>query len=222
MVHRIGNTECNGTKFQSRSFGQAAKLSCVLIGATALLPACGEAWLGRGHGILAIISDDLETKTWAELHGIEVFALEKNLAARLRNKSFDYMFSVANHAMLSPAIISLPRHLAINYHDSLLPTYAGHHATSWAILSKERKHGVSWHIMETRVDAGDIVAQSEIGIDNHETAQSLNLKCFQAAISTFGSLIGHLECGTLIRETQNPANRSFFTRTHLPPAAGVI
>ena len=72
---------------------------------------------------------------------------------------FDYLFSIANLVVLPSELISRAGKLAINFHDALLPYYAGLNTTSWAIIHRESTHGVTWHEMTSLVDTGRIVAQ---------------------------------------------------------------
>lgn len=79
----------------------------------------------------------------------------------------DYLFSIfsiVNRHLIPNELIALPQHLAINYHEAPLPNYAGVHATSWAIMNREVKHGITWHVMTERVDAGDILKQHFVEI----------------------------------------------------------
>ena len=59
-------------------------------------------------------------------------------------------------------LIASARQLAINFHDALLPRYAGLNAPAWALLAGESTHGVTWHEMTPQVDAGRIVRQGPL------------------------------------------------------------
>ena len=83
--------------------------------------------------------------------------------------------------MLKAAQLALPRRFAINYHDAPLPRYAGRHATPWAILQQETQYAVTWHVMASTIDAGDILVQQPVSIAPQDTAYTLNLACFDAA-----------------------------------------
>ena len=80
----------------------------------------------------------------------------------LEKTSFDFLFSIVNSQILFPSLLKLPREFAINFHDALLPKYAGVHATSWAIFNQEKTHGITWHVMSEIVDSGDILKQVSI------------------------------------------------------------
>ncbi len=83
-------------------------------------------------------------KLWANQQGIPHFSHISELKG---SSSCDYLFSIVNEYTLPNSILKLAKHFAINYHDSLLPKYAGMHATSWSILGNEEWHGVSWHVI---------------------------------------------------------------------------
>ena len=115
-----------------------------------------------------------------------------------------------------------PRYKAINYHDGPLPRYAGHYATTWAILNQETVHGITWHSMERGVDTGDILVQRTFALAAEETAATLNVKCFAAALESFQDLISDLHGKQGVPHKQDPQDRTFFPRNHRPPAAGVL
>jgi amino acid adenylation domain-containing protein len=168
------------------------------------------------------VSDDRAIAKWARAARIDCFAPDENLTEKLGGFEFDYLFSIVNNLILSNEILCLPRVEAINYHDAPLPRYAGTHATSWAILNGEKTHGVTWHTIAATVDAGDILKQKSIEIAPHETALTLNTKCFEAAVQTFAELAGELAAGSVSRQPQNLAERTFFPRFKRPANGGVI
>ena len=105
--------------------------------------------------------------------------------------------------MLSKEVLGLCRNASINYHDSLLPKYAGTYATTWALMNREKVHGITWHIMTPQVDAGEILKQVSIPIDTNETAFTLNAKCYQGALAAFEELVDELASGRVSRGQQD-------------------
>ncbi len=134
----------------------------------------------------------------------------------------DYLFSIVNPWILPPEVLRRPRRLAINYHDSPLPAYPGYHSTSWALLAGETAHGISWHVMAERVDSGDLLRCSRIPIAPGETAFSLNMKCYEAALTAFGALVDAMEADRLERRPQPPGRRCFHRRAERPAVGGVL
>ena len=169
--------------------------------------------LKQGYRIVGIVSSDQSVAEWAKNNEIDFRLRADNIFDFLTQRSFDYLFSIANTSILPSKITGLPSKYAINYHDALLPAYAGLNATSWAIINQEERHGVTWHIMTDRVDSGEILKQAIVEIHKEETAFTLNGKCYEAAIDSFSEMITELrhEKHTLIK--QDVAKRSYFSRS---------
>ena len=111
---------------------KSKKFSCVIIGGGTMPIRCAEILLRKGHEICAIVSSETEVKKWANENKISYLVPGANLAEQI-NKPFDYLFSIVNEHILREDVLQLPRKSSINYHDALLPRYAGTHATSWAL-----------------------------------------------------------------------------------------
>jgi methionyl-tRNA formyltransferase len=58
---------------------------------------------------------------------------------------------------------------AINVHSSLLPKNRGPNPIQWALIRGEAKTGVTMHYMIEDVDAGDVIAQTEVDINDSDT-----------------------------------------------------
>jgi methionyl-tRNA formyltransferase len=61
----------------------------------------------------------------------------------------------------------------MNVHGSLLPKYRGAAPVNWAILNSDKETGVTIQKMALRLDAGDIIAQEKMRIDDDEDAAQL-------------------------------------------------
>ncbi|MFC8589291.1 methionyl-tRNA formyltransferase [Streptomyces sp. NPDC057217] len=90
-------------------------------------------------------------------------------------KEADPDIIVANNwrTWIPPRIYTLPRHGTLNVHDSLLPKYAGFSLLIWALLNDEPEVGVTAHLMDEVLDAGDIVLQKAVAVGPKDTATDL-------------------------------------------------
>ncbi|MGC1183189.1 formyltransferase family protein [Legionella sp.] len=134
--------------------------------------------------------------------------------------SFDYLFSIVNGVILPGSLLQKAQCLAINYHNSPLPKYAGLHAPFWAILNNESTHGVTWHTMIEEIDAGDILKQALI--EPNETGLSLNVKCYREVIKTFKELIHEITLQQSCSIPQNLKYRTYFDYHKKPHHGGWI
>ncbi len=167
-------------------------MNCYIIGETNLTLQCAQWLVSQGHELLGIVSSSSKIRDWAIKSQINhIYDLPASKSTLLSNQ-FDYLFSIANPTILKSELLDKPSIAAINYHDAPLPYYAGVHATSWAIWREEKEHGITWHVMEDKVDTGPIIIQKKFPIDSQETAMSLNLKCHEIAFSGFRELIEKL------------------------------
>lgn len=192
-----------------------------LIGETGLASACLELLIQNFYEIVGVITQHWPTQELAHKNRIPIFSHIKAAQKHISHNNFDYLISIANPAILPRKLLKCPMHFAINYHDAPLPQYAGTHASSWAILNNESHHGISWHIMEEKVDAGDLLKQRLFPISAAETTASLNIKCFEAALHAFQELLQDIQEGTVFRQPQDLSKRSFYSK-HAKPEKGAI
>lgn len=196
--------------------------SCYIIGNDTLTMHCASILVEKNHSVLGMISTSPQIKKWCQKHHILFMNDIHEFEQQYMLSSFDYLFSIVNDIILTDVIIRAPRFYAINYHNSPLPMYAGLYATSWAILNNEAEHAVSWHLIEPTIDAGAIVKQSMFPIEKQDTALTLNLKCYEAAIESFTILIDELTLGTEHLVPQQLENRSYYGLKNKPKHLGFV
>jgi len=108
-------------------------------------------------------------KQWALERGIDVLEpatlKDEALVQELANSEWD-VFVVAAYAKLIPKnILEIPEHGSLNVHPSLLPKFRGPSPALSAILADERATGVSVMQMSEKMDAGPVVAQAKIELE---------------------------------------------------------
>ncbi|MFT4060338.1 MAG: amino acid adenylation domain-containing protein [Legionella sp.] len=194
--------------------------SCYLIGDDHLLIQCAEILLKKECHILGIISALDAAQKMAEAHGIKHYTCLNEANESLLATDFDYLFSIINSAIIPKTLLERARHLAINFHNAPLPRYAGVHALSWAIINNESEHGITWHVMNERIDGGDILKQVLFAIDEQETALSLSLKCYAHALPLFNTLIDELKNAPITLIPQNISQSSYYSFKQKPPGNG--
>jgi hypothetical protein len=197
------------------------KTKFLIIGSTGLcLECCKFVHSSSDYDLMAVISSDSLIQQWSQQQGIQILSYSDYQRSHYR----DYvLLSIINQRIISKALIE--RHQikhAINYHDSLLPTYAGINSTTWAILNNETSHGVTWHKMTDGIDEGDIIQQAAITITPEDTAHSLNLKCTQQAIVLFKKLLLDLPSNALSCSAQDLSQKSYYGSDSLPQNYGFI
>ena len=80
---------------------------------------------------------------------------------------------IAYGRLLPQAVLDIPDIYTINVHPSLLPRYRGAAPINWAIIHGNAVTGISIIRLNVKMDAGDVIAQTEITIDPQDTAMTL-------------------------------------------------
>lgn len=136
---------------------------------------------GRGHKL-----SPTEVKVFAEERGIKVYTFEKIRLSMEEVKKIDYDISVvASFGQILPQEF-LDFKMCINVHPSLLPLYRGASPIQSAILNGDKITGVTIMKVAMEVDAGDIILQERVEIEDEETY--LNLE------ERLGKIGGELSC----------------------------
>lgn len=194
----------------------------VLIGNGSLLAGCGDVLLRQGQKIAAVVTSEEANTLWASEKGIRVEPSGPNLASVLRELDFDHLASIAHLSMIPSEALQLVRGVAVNFHDGPLPHLAGLNVTSWAILRQERTHGITWHRIVERADAGAILEQRLFDMAPDETAFVLNAKCYAAGLDSFATLARRVAAGDTDGREQDLTDRHYCGRFARPGAAAVI
>jgi methionyl-tRNA formyltransferase len=199
-----------------------SNFSCVVMGNESLLIQCAERLLQGGDKVNAVITRNPDIRSWAMGRGLRVEAPGKGLADRLTGLSFDWLFSIANLSVIPQAVLDQAARGAINFHDGPLPRHAGLNSPVWAILAREKQHGVTWHMIEGGIDEGDIVKQQLFEMAPNETALTLNTRCYEAAMESFSEMLVDLHGPGPQRQPQDLSQRSYHARLDRPAAAARI
>ncbi len=147
-----------------------------------------QALIDAGHEVALVVthpkSDHAYERIWAdsvaelaEANGIRVLLRnrpdDEDLLAELKTAELDLIVANNWRTWLPPEIFDLPRHGTLNIHDSLLPSYAGFSPLIWALVNGEPEVGVTAHMMDGELDAGDIVLQRAIPVGPADTTTDL-------------------------------------------------
>lgn len=194
----------------------------LLIGQDNLLIECATYLIQQHkHTIRYVISTTNAIQQWCSNNGIDCFVSFDELLSR-NPTGVDYIFSIVNGYILKKNEISFARQGAINYHDALLPSYAGVNATTWALVNQEKVHGITWHYINESIDKGDVIHQESFPISDVDTALSLNLRCFEAGYNGFIKIINQIENNQLQSHKQSDIGRSYYSVSHVVPNLGFI
>ena len=136
--------------------------------------------------------------------------LNMELASEIDLMEPDLIISAGYYRKIPNNILRIPKLGSFNFHPSLLPAYAGGNPWFWVIAKGEKYTGVTIHLMTSVYDAGDIVLQNKIRIENGITEQRLIYLTTIASINLVPIFIKKCKDGKLEMKPQVLSKRSYF------------
>jgi phosphoribosylglycinamide formyltransferase-1 len=106
--------------------------------------------------------------------GLEREAYDKLVAAALEQKKVDLVCLAGYMRLLSPYFVAAFPHRILNIHPSLLPAFPGLEAQRQALEHGAKFSGCTVHFVDENLDAGPIVLQAAVPIEDRDTVETLS------------------------------------------------
>lgn len=106
--------------------------------------------------------------------GLEREAYDKLVVAALAEKKVDLVCLAGYMRLLSPVFVAAFRNRILNIHPSLLPAFPGLEAQRQALEHGAKFSGCTVHFVDENLDAGPIVLQAVVEIENDDTPETLS------------------------------------------------
>lgn len=152
-------------------------------------------------------------KVAAERHGLPVLQPEKvkdpeQLQPILDLKP-DLIVTAAFGQILPKQLLDAPKYGCINVHASLLPELRGGAPIHYSILQGKKETGITIMYMVEKLDAGDILTQSVVPIEEHDHTGSLHDKLSISGSQLLKDTLPKLLKGELTPVKQDDAKATF-------------
>ncbi|MYB34938.1 MAG: methionyl-tRNA formyltransferase [Gammaproteobacteria bacterium] len=152
-------------------------------------------------------------KSTAAKAAVPVYQPEKintpEAITQLKSLKPDLVVVVAYGALLKKQHLEIPRLGCFNLHASLLPRWRGAAPIQRAIEAGDTMSGVSLMRVVEELDAGPVLAQSEISLDKHVTGGWLHDQLSQMAANLLIQNLPALASGKLKEQTQNVSQATY-------------
>ncbi len=106
--------------------------------------------------------------------GLEREAYDKLVAAALMEKKVDLVCLAGYMRLLSPFFVAAFPNRILNIHPSLLPAFPGLEAQRQALEHGAKFSGCTVHFVDENLDAGPIVLQAAVPIEDRDTVETLS------------------------------------------------
>jgi phosphoribosylglycinamide formyltransferase-1 len=106
--------------------------------------------------------------------GLEREAYDKLVVAALEEKKVDLVCLAGYMRLLSPQFVAAFRGRILNIHPSLLPAFPGLESQRQALEHGAKFAGCTVHFVDENLDAGPIVLQAVVPVEDRDTPQTLS------------------------------------------------
>lgn len=152
-------------------------------------------------------------KVTAEKYDIPVLQPEKMKDVEEINKVLafkpDLVVTCAFGQILPKELLDAPKYGCINVHASLLPELRGGAPIHYAILEGKKKTGITIMYMVEKLDAGDILTQVEVPIDEKDTVGTLQDKLSEVGAKLLSDTLPRLLKGEIKPIPQDDSKATF-------------
>jgi phosphoribosylglycinamide formyltransferase-1 len=119
--------------------------------------------------------------TWAwDSKGVERERFDRTLSDALEQHRVGTVALAGFMRILSPWFVQRWTGRIVNIHPSLLPKYKGLDTHARAIGAGDQVSGCSVHIVTEELDAGDVLGQAEVPIEDTDTPETLEERVLAA------------------------------------------
>tara|TARA_B100000965_G_scaffold350867_1_gene325031 strand:+ start:501 stop:1421 length:921 start_codon:yes stop_codon:yes gene_type:complete len=121
----------------------------------------------------------------------------------------DYLIVIAYGKILPAWLIELPKICSLNVHFSLLPKYRGASPIQSALLSGDKKTGITFMKITKELDAGDIISAYEIKIKDSDNKIILEERLTSLCIDNISNVLFNTSNGTILPEQQDHLSATY-------------
>ncbi len=108
--------------------------------------------------------------------GLEREEYDRQIVALLQEKKVDVVCLAGFMRLLSAYFVEQFPNRILNIHPSLLPSFPGLEAQSQALEHGVRISGCTVHFVDARLDAGPIIVQAAVPVEDHDTDETLSAR----------------------------------------------
>ena len=203
-------------------------MNLVFFGSSQFAVPALKALITSGHNISCVVTQpDRHKGRGLHLEGtiIKSVAIESNLnvfqpesinakesLTYLRQFNTDLFVVISYGQILSGNVLSIPKTFSINAHASLLPKYRGAAPINWVIINGEKSTGVTIIKLVKKMDAGPVMLQDKIKINETDTCVSLGNSLANLAAKLVIESVSLIEKNNFKLFPQNESEATLFPK----------
>ena len=130
---------------------------------------------------------------------------DENILERVKSLEPDILLVACFPMILSGPWLMVAKQMCLNVHPSVLPSYRGPTPLFWQFREGEHETGVTLHMVEEDLDAGDIVAQSVIPLAVGARFSEVNARLAETGAALVVDMLNEMSAGIAVPRTPQDA-----------------
>lgn len=200
-------------------------MNIVFMGTPAFAVPSLEMLIAEGYRVVAVVTQPdrpqgrkkvltpTPVKEAALRHDIPVLQPQRlrnaEAVAELGTYEPDMIITAAYGQILPKSVLDMPPLGCLNVHGSLLPAYRGGAPIQRCIINGEKTTGITLMYMAEGLDTGDMIAKTEVAIEDDDTAGTLFEKLSVVGAELLKQQLPRLMNGKVEAEPQNEAEATY-------------
>lgn len=161
-------------------------------------------------------SDKIDLGSYADAAGVAWKAVDSinDLEAMewLKSLDPDVLLCLGWSEIIRREVLSICPGRVIGYHPTALPRHRGRHPLIWTLALGLRQTASTFFIMNEGADAGDIISQEPISVDDDDYAIDLYRKVIDVACKQMRCICDQLVSNRLVGTAQDSSQASYWRR----------
>lgn len=147
-------------------------------------------------------------------------SLSNSFPSVIIEKQYDFLISYISTWIVPKVVLEKTKRWNINFHPGS-PEYPGIGCFNFAIFELAKQFGATAHIMEPKVDIGEIIGVKRFSMAEEETVESLSLKTYSALLSLYKDIISYVVANDSLPHSSETWKRIPFKRSELEELATI-
>ncbi len=118
----------------------------------------------------------------------------------------DLIVSVSYKYIIPEDVIKLSKYSGFNIHPSILPSYKGCSSITWSMIHNEKYLGFSYHLLDKRIDSGNILYQKKINLEKFDLQSTAYYRVMFESLKNFNKIIDKILTGFKGKKQKNNIN----------------
>ena len=156
------------------------------------------------------------------MKNIDIFDgdLDSSFPEKVMAEDYDILISYISPWIVPKSVLDKIKKWSINFHPGP-PEYPGVGCFNFAIYDSAKQFGATAHVMESKVDTGEIIGVKRFAMAKEETVESLSIKTYSTQLSLYNEIIKYIRVNDSLPECDEKWKRKPFKRSELEQLATI-